>query len=204
MSQFFKLTSILDSFGSLTVAEIRSHAAEAGVNIPSNMTSRIDLRQMVEFPIRAAKDREIRDARKAAEDDLHRREKRTDLSLRQQTDPDKSLLEEPFLYIYDYEPHATPIVGQVEITLNHQWWLEIEHYYWIFGGAHDDESWRFLARLKNGIYVFYTASCDYTGFDCQGDMKVWASHDPAVLLLYAMGNRDYDLYYADTKPFDNF
>jgi hypothetical protein len=59
----------------------------------------------------------------------------------------------------------------------------IDEYYWIHEGANDEETWHLLCRVSLGAakggdnfaYVYYTASCDYTGFDCQGQMKIVAS-----------------------------
>ena len=48
------------------------------------------------------------------------------------------------------------------------------------------------------MYVFYKGECDYTGFDCQGNMNIYASRSTDVLLQYAMTATDYEKYLADT------
>jgi len=45
-------------------------------------------------------------------------------------------------------------------------------------GIHDRKPWYFIGMLKNATgeyYVYYEAECDYTGFDCQGSMKLYIS-----------------------------
>lgn len=45
-------------------------------------------------------------------------------------------------------------------------------------GAGDEDSWIFVAKNTNNQYIFYEASCDYTGFDCQGYIELSVSNDP--------------------------
>lgn len=45
-------------------------------------------------------------------------------------------------------------------------------------GANDEESWEFVVRHQNGYYIWFDASCDYTGFDCQGCGTIVYSNDP--------------------------
>lgn len=35
-------------------------------------------------------------------------------------------------------------------------------------GENDGDSWIIVALHQNGYYILFDASCDYTGFDCQG------------------------------------
>jgi hypothetical protein len=53
----------------------------------------------------------------------------------------------------------------------------IEKYYWVHNGENDEEPWELLCKLNNGIYAYYSAWCDYTGFDCQGTMKLIVSRN---------------------------
>jgi hypothetical protein len=62
----------------------------------------------------------------------------------------------------------------------------IIEYYWIHEGVNDGESWYCLCKLDNGLYAFYSARCDYTGFDCMGEMIMSVSHDPSKLFTYGM------------------
>ena len=63
---------------------------------------------------------------------------------------------------------------------------DVAEYYWVHQGEKDEEEWHMLCRLKNGCYVYYTASCDYTGFDCQGHMKLFISKNCSRILYEAM------------------
>jgi hypothetical protein len=75
----------------------------------------------------------------------------------------------------------------------------ISEYYWISEGENDEKPWITLCRLTNGVYVFYKGECDYTGFDCQGNMEIYSSKDYSVLIRYAMSIDDYNKYYKDTS-----
>ena len=44
-------------------------------------------------------------------------------------------------------------------------------------GHNDAEAWCFIARMDDGMYVYFRASCDYTGFDCQGGGELMYTHD---------------------------
>jgi len=35
-------------------------------------------------------------------------------------------------------------------------------------GCNDEDAWIFIIKRPDNIYVYFTASCDYTGFDCRG------------------------------------
>ena len=62
----------------------------------------------------------------------------------------------------------------------------IAEYYWIHEGKRDEETWHLLCRLKNGCYAYYRASCDYTGFDCQGMMQLFVSRSAQRIFEEAM------------------
>ncbi len=51
----------------------------------------------------------------------------------------------------------------------------ITEYYYVQKGWNDGDAWECLCKLDTGCYAFYTASCDYTGFDCQGGMELIVS-----------------------------
>jgi len=38
-------------------------------------------------------------------------------------------------------------------------------------GANDELAWWWVLSLKNGKYVLLSASCDYTGWDCQSSIN---------------------------------
>lgn len=55
---------------------------------------------------------------------------------------------------------------------------------WLFDpGEQDGEDWRMVAKTKDGYYFCFEASCDYTGFDCQGGGTVSWSRHPDKLWL---------------------
>jgi hypothetical protein len=62
----------------------------------------------------------------------------------------------------------------------------IVEFYWIHEGAHDEEAWTCLCRLDNGYYAFYVARCDYTGFDCQGEMILYVARDRELLFYQGL------------------
>lgn len=50
--------------------------------------------------------------------------------------------------------------------------------YWYEEGKNDEEPWQFIGKIKykdSHCYVYFIANCDYTGFDCQGEMKMYIS-----------------------------
>jgi len=49
--------------------------------------------------------------------------------------------------------------------------------YYFEVGKPDYDQWRLVGILKNGLYFYYDAGCDYTGFDCQGSMRLYLSDD---------------------------
>jgi hypothetical protein len=69
----------------------------------------------------------------------------------------------------------------------------ILEYYWIYDGENDGEAWYCLCKLKNSCYVFYKASCDYTGFDCQGSMIMFISKNKEKLFYEALNNFEREL-----------
>jgi hypothetical protein len=78
----------------------------------------------------------------------------------------------------------------------------IVRYYWIYEGHNDEHPWYALGQLKSGAYFFYVAECDYTGFDCQGGMKLWVSKSFQNLIDHAMTDSEYQEYLNDTVELD--
>jgi hypothetical protein len=60
----------------------------------------------------------------------------------------------------------------------------IIEYYWIYEGENDGDAWECVCKLANDAYVFYSGSCDYTGFDCQGGMELHISMDRRKIYDY--------------------
>lgn len=73
----------------------------------------------------------------------------------------------------------------------------IAEYYWIHEGHNDEEPWHCLCKLDNGYYAFYSAWCDYTGFDCQGGMKLIISKNSDKLFNEGLTQSQRDKCLAD-------
>ena len=62
----------------------------------------------------------------------------------------------------------------------------IQHYYWISDGKRDEHPWRALCRLSTGLFVYITASCAFSGFDCQGGIHVYGAEKLQTLIDHGM------------------
>ena len=107
--------------------------------------------------------------------------------------PKKSWYEYPFGSIIDIHGYYrkcdifTPIIGEKEkLSAAGNFPHNIRKYIWGEEGDNDFIEWILLCKLTNGKYAFYTAWCDYTGFDCQGGMKLYIASSINVLVKMAM------------------
>ena len=75
----------------------------------------------------------------------------------------------------------------------------IKTYIWGREGENDEQSWLLLCQLDNGYYAYLEAWCDYTGFDCQGGMKLYCSKEPHILVEMAMDDTSRESYYSDLQ-----
>ena len=70
-------------------------------------------------------------------------------------------------------------------------------------GINDEKPWHFVGKIKyknTHKYIYYIASADYTGFDCQGDMKMYISKSLKRILKYAIEEKTYhNLYFSIMK-----
>ena len=57
----------------------------------------------------------------------------------------------------------------------------IQDYFWLNDGKNDEHPWYLLARLSNGTFVFLMASCNFSGFECEGQIHVYAATDLQTL-----------------------
>jgi hypothetical protein len=116
--------------------------------------------------------------------------------------PNEELLEYPFSFIDDHDyitkdfckglPDEEPLdCGNFP--------KNITEYYWIHEGENDEEPWMCLCKLTNDCYVFYSASCDYTGFDCQGGMKMIISKDKERLFNMGLTYRQRKIIISEIK-----
>jgi hypothetical protein len=63
----------------------------------------------------------------------------------------------------------------------------IQDYYWVNDGTKDEHPWYLLARLSNGTFVFMAASCAFSGFECQGQIHLYAAGNLQDLYDHGMG-----------------
>jgi hypothetical protein len=112
-------------------------------------------------------------------------------------------LDYPFSFLRNghYSRECDPIPGQ-DLEDIGAFPDNIAEYLWISPGANDECPWLCLCRLDTGVHVYFRGECDYTGFDCQGDMKLYAHRDPNILILMGMTAADYKEYVRDTVPIE--
>ncbi len=185
-----------------TVAQLTAILRERGLRVPTRKLEMVQSLQQSDE--RRAREEKLRADKKAAEN-AHRATRQ--LGLRQQEFMDfrKEGMEYPFSFLrddqYHYSKECNPIPGQPEEDIGN-FPDNIAHYYWISEGINDETPWLCLCRLENGVYVYYRGECDYTGFDCQGDMQIYASLTPSILIQYGMTSSDYDLFIKETNPIE--
>jgi hypothetical protein len=76
----------------------------------------------------------------------------------------------------------------------------IQEHFWVECGERDGQPWISCGQLTNGAYFFYTGSCDYTGFDCQGGMSLWLSTSWNNIVDHAMTEGIYEQYRRQNEP----
>jgi hypothetical protein len=117
------------------------------------------------------------------------------------TNPDTSKLDYPFEFIDIYDPteFIRGIPTDTDKSDPGDFPNNITEYYWIREGENDGDAWELLCKLDNDCYVFYSASCDYTGFDCQGGMKAYISKDKNTLFYMGMSEEERTRCLEDKK-----
>jgi hypothetical protein len=66
---------------------------------------------------------------------------------------------------------------------------DITRVYWFSEGVKDEKPWQFIGRIMcndKEKYIYYIGECDYTGFSCQGDMKLYVTSSILRLLKLAV------------------
>ncbi len=76
----------------------------------------------------------------------------------------------------------------------------IRRHFWVSCGERDERPWISCGQLNNDAYFFYTGSCDYTGFDCQGGMRLYVSKKWENIVDHAMTQGDYEEYKGIDSP----
>ncbi len=78
----------------------------------------------------------------------------------------------------------------------------ITEYYWIHEGTNDEDAWQLFCQIatpSGPAYAYYTASCDYTGFDCQGGMTMVVSKSAEALFEKGLTDRGRTLFLEEKQ-----
>jgi len=62
-------------------------------------------------------------------------------------------------------------------------------------GCNDQEAWIIIFKSNNDLYGLYTASCDYTGFDCRGSIDLYLSTDLGKVISFGLNEEDRKNWY---------
>jgi hypothetical protein len=123
-------------------------------------------------------------------------------------EPNKAALAYPFSYIglesdaatggwgvydneYDVDKFTDGLIDEEEFDAG-DFPNNIVEYYWIHKGKNDEDAWHLFCKIAapdGEAYAYYTASCDYTGFDCQGGMKLIVSKSAQSLFYGGLVDR---------------
>ena len=116
-------------------------------------------------------------------------------------EPDKAAFSYPFSCIstgeeeswcesYDTDDFCKGLLGEEADDLTCGKFPDnIVEFYWLHEGHNDEDAWECLCKLDNGNFAYYSAWCDYTGFDCQGGMKMIVSKDLKRLFYEGLTER---------------
>ena len=98
--------------------------------------------------------------------------------------------EESWCESYDTDDFCKGLLGEEADDLSCGKFPDnIVEFYWLHEGHNDEDAWECLCKLDNGNYAYYTAWCDYPGFDCQGGMKMIVSKDLKRLFYEGLTER---------------
>ncbi len=123
-------------------------------------------------------------------------------------EPNKAALAYPFSYIgeesdaatggwgvyeneYDVDKFTDGLIDEEEFDAG-DFPKNIVEYYWIHKGKNDEDAWHLFCKIaapSGEAYAYYTASCDYTGFCCQGGMKLIVSKSAQALFYGGLVDR---------------
>ena len=109
-----------------------------------------------------------------------------------------NMFSNPFHFIDNTEQYSVtnifrPLFGQ-KTTYTGSFPNDIKNFIWCQEGVNDDKPWLLLCQLESGLYAYFQASCDYTGFDCQGGMSLYVDESVDTLVEMAMDTDDRELY----------
>jgi hypothetical protein len=112
-------------------------------------------------------------------------------------------MKEPVKFLEDNYPYENVSMPGLSVLNPGNFPYNIERIFWSHQGENDKEDWLMLALNTDNNFIFYKAACDYTGFDCQGFMKIYVAKDYKDLILYALTERDYEKYFKETTKILN-
>ncbi len=75
--------------------------------------------------------------------------------------------------------------------------------YCFLNGINERETWCLVAKLDNGVFAYYSAQCDYFGFDCQGLMSLILADNLDNLIENALCGLDRYYFYEFQSNFFN-
>ncbi len=84
----------------------------------------------------------------------------------------------------------------------------IKRWIWSRPGERDEESWDCIVELEQEAkyefvrYAYFTAWCDYTGFDCQGGAHAIVTSKVEDLIEFALTEAEYKEYMEATEEAD--
>ncbi len=81
------------------------------------------------------------------------------------------------------------VIGDESPELSRDTLLDTTTYktvYFYQEGENDKDDWIFLVKTDDDVYVYLNASCNYTGFDCQGGGEVIYSKEFDRILVYGI------------------
>lgn len=124
------------------------------------------------------------------------------------SEPDKEVLKYPFSFIgiqeevwfptYDANDFSKGLIGEENCDTGN-FPNNIVEFYWLHEGHNDEDAWMLLCKLDNGNFAFYTAWCDYTGFDCQGGMNLIVNNNLKRLFYEGLTERQRELCLEEKK-----
>ena len=91
-----------------------------------------------------------------------------------------------------------------KIDLNHvNFPDDIKEVYYYKKGKNEVSPWYFVGKISYkdaSLYVYYEGQCDYTGFDCQGSMKLYISeHFDRIIWMAVPDKMRHNLIRKTTK-----
>jgi hypothetical protein len=190
-------------------------AEQLGIHVGPKATKDMIIRAIQEF--RAEKQREAERRQQArleqrlqaeqAALDLHRQTRSHAMrSMKISVEEGLECLEYPLEFLGEYGGTAGifhPLITDTSIVVEDLagFPTQIREFLWVHLGENDADSWLAVGILENGVYFFYKGECDYTGFDCQGDMTLYGARSLPPILDSAMGIKEYDLWIQETTPY---